>query len=53
MAAMVPSSQHRRRQQSANMLRKRSMLLKLENIIVFTMNLLAILRKNALSTRGA
>jgi hypothetical protein len=33
---MVPSPQHRHIQQSANMLRDKSMLLKLENIIVFT-----------------
>jgi hypothetical protein len=36
MAAMVPSSQHRHVQQLANMLRNKSMPLKLENIIVFT-----------------
>jgi hypothetical protein len=36
MAAMVLFSQHRHIQQFANMLRDKSMLLKLENIIVFT-----------------
>jgi hypothetical protein len=35
-AAMMPSSQHRQVQQLANMLRNKSMLLKLENITVFT-----------------
>jgi hypothetical protein len=34
--AMVPSSQHRHIQQLANLLRDKSMLTKLENIIVFT-----------------
>ena len=34
-AAMVPSSRHCHIQQLANMLRGKSMLLKLENIIVF------------------
>jgi hypothetical protein len=34
---MVPSSRHRRVQQLANMLHDKSMSLKLENIIVFTM----------------
>ncbi len=48
MAAMAPSPQHRRIQQSANMLRDKSMSLKLENIIAFTMYLLAILRHDAL-----
>jgi hypothetical protein len=38
MAAMVPSPQHCLIQQLANMLRNKSMLLKLENIIVFTIN---------------
>jgi hypothetical protein len=33
---MVPRLQHRRTQQSANMMRDKSMLLKLEDIIVFT-----------------
>jgi hypothetical protein len=47
MAAMVPSPRHHRIQQLANILRNKSMLLKLENIIVFTMYLLAILRHNA------
>jgi hypothetical protein len=50
---MVPSPQHRRIQQLANMLRDKSMLLKLEDIIVFTIYLLAILRHNASSTRRA
>jgi hypothetical protein len=36
MADMVPSSRHCHIQQLANMLRDKSMLLKLENIIVFT-----------------
>jgi hypothetical protein len=49
-AAMVPSSQHRRIQQLANMLYNKSMLLKLENIIVCTMYLIAILRHDASST---
>jgi hypothetical protein len=53
MAAMVPSPQHRRIQQLANMLRNKSMFLKLENIIVFTMYLLAILRHDALLMRNA
>jgi hypothetical protein len=35
-AAMVPSPRHRHIQQLANMLRNKSMLLKLENITVFT-----------------
>ena len=39
MAAMVPSPRHRCIQQLANMLRNKSMLLKLEHIIVFTMYL--------------
>jgi hypothetical protein len=42
MAAMVPSPWHHRIQQLANMLRNKSMSLKLENIIVFSMYLLAI-----------
>ncbi len=50
MTAMVPSPRHRHIQQLANMLRDKSMLLKLENIIVFTMYILAILRHDALST---
>jgi hypothetical protein len=37
MAAVVPSPRYRRIQQLANMLWDKSMLLKLENIIVFTM----------------
>jgi hypothetical protein len=36
MAAMVSSPQHHHIQQLANMLRNKSMSLKLENIIVFT-----------------
>jgi hypothetical protein len=36
MAAMVPRPRRRRAQQSANMMRNKSMLLKLEEIIVFT-----------------
>jgi hypothetical protein len=47
--AMVPFPWHRCIQQLANMLRDKSMLLKLENIIVFTMYLLAILRHQASS----
>jgi hypothetical protein len=38
-AAMVPSPRHRRIQQLANMLHDKSLMLKLENIIVFTMYL--------------
>jgi hypothetical protein len=53
MATMVPSPWHHYIQQLANMLRDKSMLLKLENIIVFTMYLLAILRHDALLTRHA
>jgi hypothetical protein len=34
MVAMVPSPQHRRIQQLANMLQNKSMSLKLENVIV-------------------
>jgi hypothetical protein len=44
MAAMVPSLQHHCIQQLVNMLHDKSMLLKLENIIVFLIYLLAILR---------
>ncbi len=51
MAAMVPSLWHHHIHQLANMLQDKSMLLKLENIIVITMYLLAILRHNTLSTR--
>ncbi len=47
MAAMVPFPRHRHIQQLANMLHDKSMLLKLENIIIFTMYLLAILRHGA------
>jgi hypothetical protein len=53
MAAMVPSPWHRHIQQLANMLRDKSMSLKLENIIVFTMYLLTILRHDASSMRRA
>jgi len=41
MAAMVPPPQRRRTQQSANMMRDKSMSFKLDNIIVIT-NLLAM-----------
>jgi hypothetical protein len=47
MAAMVPSPRHRCIQKLANMLRNKSMLLRLENIIVCTVYLLAIFRHNA------
>jgi hypothetical protein len=50
---MVPSPQHRRIQQVANMLRDKSMWLKLENPIVFTVYLLAIFRHDALLTHRA
>jgi hypothetical protein len=53
MAPMVPSLWHRRIQQLANMLRDKSMSLKLDNILVFTMYSLAILRHNASLTRRA
>jgi hypothetical protein len=53
MAAMVPSPWHHRIQQLANILHNKSMLLKLENIIVFIMYLLAILRHGASSMRHA
>jgi hypothetical protein len=53
MAAMVPSPLHRGIQQLANMLRDKSMSLKLENIIVSTMYLLAIFRHDASSSRRA
>jgi hypothetical protein len=53
MAPMVPSPWHRRIQQLANMLRNKSMSLKLDNIFVFTMYLLAILRHNVSLTRHA
>jgi hypothetical protein len=53
MAAMVPSPRHCRIQQLANMLHDKSMLLKLENIIVLTMYLLAILRHNTSSMHRA
>jgi hypothetical protein len=47
MAAMVPSPRHHYIHESANMLRDKSMLLKQENIIIFTIYLLAILRHDA------
>ncbi len=53
MATMVLSPRHRCIQQLANMLHNKSMSLKLENIIVFIMYLLAILRHDALSTHCA
>jgi hypothetical protein len=53
MAAMVPSPRHHHIQQLANLLRHKSTVLKLENIIVFTVYLSAILRHNALSMRRA
>ncbi len=53
MAAMVPYPRHCYIQQLANMLCDKSMLLKLENIIVFTIYLLAILRHDALLTHRA
>ncbi len=52
-AAVVPSPRHRRIQQLANMLHDKFMSLKLENIIVFTMYLLAILKHDASSMRPA
>jgi hypothetical protein len=51
--AMVPPSWHCCKQQLANMLHNKSMLLKLENIIVLTMYLLANLRHHALLTQHA
>jgi hypothetical protein len=53
MAAMVPSPRHRHIQKLANMLHNKSMLLKIENIIVSTIDLLAILRHDASLTRRA
>jgi hypothetical protein len=53
MATMVPSPRHCHIQHLANMLRNKSVLLKLDNIIVVTMYLLAILRHNASSMRRA
>jgi hypothetical protein len=47
MATMVPSPRHQQIQQLGNMLRDKSMSLKLENIIVFNMFLLAILKHNS------
>jgi hypothetical protein len=49
MATMVPSPRHCPIQQLANMLCNKSMSLKLENIIAFTMHLLNTLRHNALT----
>ncbi len=51
MAAMVPSPRHCRIQQLANMLGDKSISLKLENIIVFTMYFLAVLRHYSMLTR--
>jgi hypothetical protein len=53
MATMVPSPRYRRIQQLANMLHDKSMLLKLENTIVFPMYILAILKHNASLMRRA
>jgi hypothetical protein len=53
MATMAPSPRHHCIQQLANMLRNKSMSLKLENIIVNTMYLLAVLRLGASLTRRA
>jgi hypothetical protein len=53
MAAMVPSPRHRCIQQLANKLCNKSMLLKLENIIVFTIYLLAFLKYDQLLTHHA
>jgi hypothetical protein len=53
MAAMVTSHWHHHIQQLANMLCNKSMLLKLGNIIVFTLYLLAVLRHDALLTHRA
>jgi hypothetical protein len=53
MATMVPSSRHHHIQQLAIMLRDKCVSLKLENSIVFTTYLLAILRHNALLMRHA
>jgi hypothetical protein len=53
MAAIVPSPRHCHIQQFANMLHNKPMPLKLENIIVFTMYLLTILRHGALLMRHA
>jgi hypothetical protein len=50
---MVLSPRHCRIQQLADMLRDKSMLLKIENIIACTMYLLAILRHNASWMRHA
>jgi hypothetical protein len=52
MATMVPSLQHCRIQQLANMLRDKSVI-KTREYYCFTMYLLAILRHNALSMRRA
>jgi hypothetical protein len=53
VVAMVPSPWHRRIQQLANMMRNKYTSLKLENIIVVTIYLLAILRHNSLLMRCA
>jgi hypothetical protein len=53
MVAIVPSPRHCRIQQLANMLRDKSMSVKLENIIVFTMHILSILMHDALLMRPA
>ncbi len=53
IAAMVPYPRHRRIQQLANMMHDKSMTLKLDNIIVFTVYLLAILRHDASLTHCA
>jgi hypothetical protein len=47
MSPMVPSSRHRRVKQLANMLHNKSMLLKLENIIIFTIVFISYLRHDA------
>jgi hypothetical protein len=53
MAAMVPSPRHRHIHQLANMLHDKFMSLKLENVIVITLYLLAILRCNTFLMRRA
>jgi hypothetical protein len=53
MATMVPSPWHHCIKQLANILCNKSMLLKIENIIVFTMYLLANVRHKASSMRRA
>jgi hypothetical protein len=49
MATVVPSPLHCHIQQLANMLCDKSMSLKLENSIVFTMYLLAIFREEVVA----